>query len=513
MPTILPGQHEREVLAFGQWGQYQNSRPDQLLPMGYVSPPTLGGEATDFEQCINAWGDAIWDPVLQEYVFHGGGHGDSAMNGLFAFSRTIRSWRIMGENNDPVSFTRNPPLEELGPFDPWPDGNPISIHPFAGMVFVPGSPRYFYRSPGSAYPGGAPTQNYWRFPLPNGPWEILGPAPVSSNFFMHGMVYDPLSTAIYYIIDRSGSGSSGAFMFPIAGGPAGAVAYTNPNANPMGNLTYAGMGWDPVSRYLYAVRGHDTVTPTTSTKVYRAPLGGVPGTVIWEPITSLGDQTFWYDATVGANQPLVVADDGKLVIMPGTNSLSVRPTPNAIWAADLSTAPTLTWVKYSLTGDVPTPASAYKDPAMGFNTGAAHKIQLMEPGLMVYANSIAQHLFVLRLPWDQGNVPPSAPAVSNITPSSGEQGAVLPVSIGGANFITGATVSLGAGITISGVVVQSSTTITATATIAGGATPGLRDVTVTNPDLTFGVLSGGFLVTAPVPPILVNPVPQGTVLI
>src|SRR6202790_917218 len=62
------------------------------------------------------------------------------------------------------------------------------------------------------------------------------------------------------------------------------------------------------------------------------------------------------------------------------------------------------------------------------------------------------------------------PTLSSISPNSGLQGQIVPVTLTGTNFVAGATIGLsGAGITVSGTTVVSLTQITATFTIAAGA--------------------------------------------
>src|SRR3989442_8447811 len=92
----------------------------------------------------------------------------------------------------------------------------------------------------------------------------------------------------------------------------------------------------------------------------------------------------------------------------------------------------------------------------------------------------------------------SAVTVSAVTPNRGTMGTTVAVTIDGSGFVSGATVSAGTGITVSNVVFVSSTRLTASLAIAGGATSGLRDVTVTNPDNGGGTLTNGFTVNPPV---------------
>jgi hypothetical protein len=103
-------------------------------------------------------------------------------------------------------------------------------------------------------------------------------------------------------------------------------------------------------------------------------------------------------------------------------------------------------------------------------------------------------------------LPPSDPAaltVDSVAPNQGTVGTAVSVTITGAEFAAGATVSLsGTGITVSNVTVESTTELTATLTIASGAALGDRDVTVTNSDGGSGTRTGGFTV------VRAHPVPR-----
>ncbi len=83
---------------------------------------------------------------------------------------------------------------------------------------------------------------------------------------------------------------------------------------------------------------------------------------------------------------------------------------------------------------------------------------------------------------------PAAPSVSAINPNFGTTAGGTAVTITGASFVNGATVSF-SGTPATGVGFTSSTTLTAT-TPARAA--GLANVTVTNPDAQAGTLTGGY---------------------
>lgn len=89
----------------------------------------------------------------------------------------------------------------------------------------------------------------------------------------------------------------------------------------------------------------------------------------------------------------------------------------------------------------------------------------------------------------------STPSISAVSPTNGSTAGGTLITITGANFVSGATVSLGATPATS-VVVASASTITAnTPSHAAGAV----GLTVTNPDGQSGTLANGFTYIAPVP--------------
>ena len=90
-----------------------------------------------------------------------------------------------------------------------------------------------------------------------------------------------------------------------------------------------------------------------------------------------------------------------------------------------------------------------------------------------------------------------APIIGSVAPASAAQGTTPTVVITGSYFVAGATVACsGPGITVGTVTFVSSTELDVALTIAGGATVGLGDVTVTNPDAQSDVAVNAFGVTA-----------------
>lgn len=89
------------------------------------------------------------------------------------------------------------------------------------------------------------------------------------------------------------------------------------------------------------------------------------------------------------------------------------------------------------------------------------------------------------------------PSVSSTNPTSGEQGQTLTVSVAGASFDTGAVAEFShAGITVNSTSYVSCNELEVSITIASGASPGMSDVDVVNPDQSFGSRASAFEVTA-----------------
>jgi len=97
------------------------------------------------------------------------------------------------------------------------------------------------------------------------------------------------------------------------------------------------------------------------------------------------------------------------------------------------------------------------------------------------------------------------PSITSVTPNAGATNVQQPVTITGAHFQSGATVSFGAS-AASNVVVMSSTQINATTPTA--ATAGTVTVTVQQPDGSNGSLLSAYTYTPPPPPTVSNVIPN-----
>jgi sulfopyruvate decarboxylase TPP-binding subunit len=105
----------------------------------------------------------------------------------------------------------------------------------------------------------------------------------------------------------------------------------------------------------------------------------------------------------------------------------------------------------------------------------------------------------------------SAPTVTSATPSARGQGTTgEDITVAGTNFAMGATASFsGTGITVNSTTWVSPTELTVNIDVAAGATPGARNVTVTNTDTQSGTCTGCFTVQAAPTITSTNPSTRG----
>lgn len=89
------------------------------------------------------------------------------------------------------------------------------------------------------------------------------------------------------------------------------------------------------------------------------------------------------------------------------------------------------------------------------------------------------------------------PIISSISPTGGQLGATMGVRITGSNFQATPTVTFESGVTVNSVTYVSSTTIEANITISDTTTPGTRNITVTNPDLSSSTEASAFTIVSP----------------
>src|SRR5439155_3976169 len=91
----------------------------------------------------------------------------------------------------------------------------------------------------------------------------------------------------------------------------------------------------------------------------------------------------------------------------------------------------------------------------------------------------------------------AGPAISSVVPNTQARGTTQSITINGSGFVTGATVVIsGTKITESAATVGGGgTTLTLSVTVQSGATVGLHNLTVTNPDAGTVTLVNGYTIT------------------
>ncbi|MCJ7523356.1 MAG: PKD domain-containing protein, partial [Dehalococcoidia bacterium] len=101
---------------------------------------------------------------------------------------------------------------------------------------------------------------------------------------------------------------------------------------------------------------------------------------------------------------------------------------------------------------------------------------------------------------------PPTPTIAAVNPASGDQAAILSVSITGTGFRMATAIDFGDGITVNDYVINSTNQITADISIEPDAAAAPRDVLVGNPGGNT-TLNQGFLVTVPPPPVVTGASP------
>src|SRR5688572_11491107 len=151
-------------------------------------------------------------------------------------------------------------------------------------------------------------------------------------------------------------------------------------------------------------------------------------------------------------------------------------------------------------------------PLIRFQSTGTHtvRIQVKEDGLSIDQIVLSPQTYLNAAPGALRNdntilpkssgAPPGAPVVNSIAPNSGPTTGGTSITISGAGFLPGATVSIG-GTAAANVVVVNSSSITAhTPSHAAGTV----NVVVTNSDSQSGTLTNGYTFLVPPPPPVVN---------
>jgi hypothetical protein len=131
-------------------------------------------------------------------------------------------------------------------------------------------------------------------------------------------------------------------------------------------------------------------------------------------------------------------------------------------------------------GSRTTSAPGYATVTFTFSLGAGATAGTYA-GTLVGSNAVG--LPLKSFPFSVVVSPAPPPTLISIVPGTIQQGASGQFTLTGTGFVTGATVTIsGADVTVAATTVVSATQILFSATASGTATPGVRNVTVTNPD-------------------------------
>lgn len=117
---------------------------------------TSGTVGQDGRAIVNPWSGGTYDYDDRQYYFTGGGHGDSANNGIYRYDFTGTTmpagWVL--EDISAVSST-------LVDTNSYGDGRATSVHSYTGLVFK--APDWLYRFAGSPFGAGSCSTSWMRY--------------------------------------------------------------------------------------------------------------------------------------------------------------------------------------------------------------------------------------------------------------------------------------------------------------------------------------------------------------
>lgn len=124
---------------------------------------------------FNAWCGGAGDTVGKRLIVHGGGHGDSANNGVYVFDFAGASlptgWTLAGGAYSDTPASNSSSLSSFssiaGSLSTYADGRPVSVHTWDTLAYANGK---LYRVGGAAYNSGNTCDNGYSFDLTNGVW-------------------------------------------------------------------------------------------------------------------------------------------------------------------------------------------------------------------------------------------------------------------------------------------------------------------------------------------------------
>jgi hypothetical protein len=297
-------------------------------------------------------------------------------------------------------------------------------------------------------------------------------------------------TATFTIAGNAATGSQNVTVMNAGGVSSGTRAFTiNPAPPTVGSIT-------PSS----GIQGQSVPVTLTGTNLVAGATIGLSGTGISVSNTTVvsatqmtATLTVASNAATGPYQVMVTTSGGTSSAKPFTVSPSLPPTLTSISAASAVQGQS---VPVTLTGICFIAGATIGLSGTGIvvsNTAVVSGTQITAT-FTIAGNATAgvRNVTVTTSAGISGaqtfTVSAASPTFTAISPNSGVHGLNVPVTLTGANFITGATIGLsGTGVAVSNTVVINATQISALFAIAGNATVGVQNVSITTAGGTSGV--------------------------
>ncbi|TDI44412.1 MAG: hypothetical protein E2P02_09705 [Acidobacteria bacterium] len=230
-------------------------------------------------------------------------------------------------------------------------------------------------------------------------------------------------------------------------------------------------------------------------RVGTATITAASGTVTAEPVT----------VEVGAGITILLTANPPTVTPPNVTSEIIA----TVFDAENNRVPGVPIIFTTSAGALASQGASLRTNASG---QAFDRLTLLSEGtatITAFSGAVVSNTATV----SRGTVP--GPLVTSISPTSGEPGATLSVTINGLDFQPGAVVSFGEGISVNSVTFVNSNQLVASITIDSDIqnTTSSRTVTVTNPDGISGSLPNAFRIATENPAPLItglNPTQTGT---
>lgn len=194
MPVYMQGMAGWDVRSLS--GAYTPSNGNEVM---YDVVPTEWKTfegVTSTPNVFRAWSGGKGDATNRRLFVHGGGHADSANNGLYVFDLSGDSapvgWTLQTNSLSAVADIQ----ASANTYD---DGKPTSIHSYDGLVYEPTLDR-FYRCGGSAHgPGGGGCSICAYYDFDTDAWVTLVENSVIGGTLSSSLIVSPDGTQLLYL--------------------------------------------------------------------------------------------------------------------------------------------------------------------------------------------------------------------------------------------------------------------------------------------------------------------------